>query len=204
MKEVISYHDFLVRFGHRFTGKGYDADGPSRWVVKKYLEKNKSLFKIAEIYETKKKNSVDLIIYTTEGRGIAIEIKDRQCPSDYYGDHVVEYNKIKGIRRQINNGLYQRAHLISLFEDGVMVMTGDIQVMRPDAWVTQDLCNEQTLVDPLHRDKKLKYLVHYPHHIKYYFGVILDEQGEYSDIYYSNVPFNLKDATRDINSNPLF
>lgn len=76
--------------------------------------------------------------------------------------------------------------------------------MRPDAWVTQDLCNEQTMVDPLHRDKKPKYLVHYPQHIKYYFGVILDEQGEYSDIYYSRTQFNLKDATIDINSNPLF
>lgn len=175
MKTVISYSEYKVKFADRFKKQGYDADEASRWVVKKYLEKNKSLFNITEIYETKKKNSVDLIITTNEGRGIAIEIKDRQCPSDYYGDHVVEWGKILGIRRQIRKGLYQRAHLISLFEDGVMVQTGDIQTMRPDAWVTQDLCNEQTLVDPLHRNKKPKYLVHYPQHIKYYFGVILDD-----------------------------
>lgn len=117
---------------------------------------------------------------------------------------MVEYKKIRGIRRQIRQGLYQRAHLISLFADGVMVMTGDIQAMRPDAWVTQDLCNEQTMVDPLHRDKTPKYLVHYPQHIKYYFGVILDDQGEYSDIYYSKMPFKFDKLTTEINSNPLF
>lgn len=204
MKTVISYSDYKVKFADRFEKQGYDADGASRWVVKKYLEKNKSLFNIAEIAETQKKNSVDLITYTNDGRGIAIEIKDRHFNADYYGDHVVEWDKILGIRRQIRKGLYQRAHLFSLFSDGVMVQTGDIQAMRPDAWVTQDLCNEQTMVDPLHRDKKPKYLVHYPQHIKYYFGVILDDQGEYSDIYYSRTQFNLKDATMEINSNPLF
>lgn len=175
MKTVISYSEYKVKFADRFKKQGYDADEASRWVVKKYLEKNKSLFNIAEIYETKKKNSVDLIITTNEGRGIAIEIKDRHFNADYYGDHVVEYNKIRGIRRQIRKGLYQRAHLISLFEDGVMVQTGDIQFMHPTAWISKELCNEQTMVDPHHRDKKPKYLVHYPQDIKYYFGVILDD-----------------------------
>ena len=77
MKTVISYSDYKVKFADRFKKQGYDVDGPSRWVVKKYLEKNKSLFNIAEIAETKKKNSVDLIISTNDGRVIAIEIKDR-------------------------------------------------------------------------------------------------------------------------------
>lgn len=126
MKEVISYSEYKVKFADRFKKQGYDSDEASRWVVKKYLEKNKSLFNISDIYATQKKNSVDLITYTNDGRGIAIEIKDRHFNADYYGDHVVEWGKILGIRRQIRQGLYQRAHLFSLFSDGVMVQTGDI------------------------------------------------------------------------------
>lgn len=121
MKTVISYSEYKVKFADRFKKQGYDADEASRWVVKQWLTKNKSLFNISEITETTKKNSVDFIIYTNDGRGIAIEIKDRQFNADYYGDHVVEWGKVLGIRRQIRKGLYQRAHLFSLFSDGVMV-----------------------------------------------------------------------------------
>lgn len=49
MKTVISYSDYKVKFADRFKGKGYDSDEMSRWVVKKYLEKNKSLFNISDI-----------------------------------------------------------------------------------------------------------------------------------------------------------
>lgn len=119
-------------------------------------------FNISAVTLTSGNNCADLIVTLTDGKRIAIECKDRQFPSTQYGDQVVEDVKINSLRKHITKGEYHRAHLITLFSDGVMTIAPDIQLEHKDSYIQTSLCNRQTMVDVNNREKIQKNLVHFP------------------------------------------
>lgn len=202
MKKIITYAELLQRMQPNLK-TGYDFDYISRQIVVTWLRQNAAKFNIAEVTETSGRNPADIIVKLTNDKCIAVECKDRQFPSTQYGDCVVEDIKIQSLRRHIQKGEYARAHLITLFSDGVMAIAPDIQAEHTDSRVQTSLCNYQTMVNPQARYKTEKNLVSFQQSLKYYFAFALDDNGKYS-IIFETEPINFQKVSTQLNSVQLF
>lgn len=202
MKQIITYKDLCSRYAGQF--KGYKFDELSRQIVVNWMKQYYHQFNIASVTLTEGNNCADLIVTLTDGKRIAIECKDRQFSSTQYGDQVVEDVKINALRKHIAAGEYHRAHLITLFSDGVMAIAPDIHLEHKDAYIQSSICNKQTMVDVNNREKTQKNLVHFPLALKYYFAFSMDENDSQASIIFSTEPLKFDKLTTEINSNALF
>ncbi len=168
---------------------GYDSDTISRYIIQEMLKG----YGVSNIIETQGNNSTDLIGILPNGIKAAFEIKDRECPSTKYNDHMIESIKLQSLIKRKQKNEFQQIFLISIFEDSTIYITKDIDTINYTK--TNKPCPTTTKLN----NHKLIYkevCIYKPTDIRY-LEINIKDKIEY--LHFSDTPFN------NIQSNkPLF
>ena len=145
--------------GCQMTDKDWEeVDLTSRQIFCKYLE---------QIGATEIKNSSGNCCYDIscqlKGKQIGFELKDRQIPSDKYGDQMIELYKEIGNDKRINRNEFEHCIVASFFTDNVIAMAN---IKDKDRTYKKEWCQNTTMIKGCSKKYVLKDTIHLPQRVK--------------------------------------
>ncbi len=187
MKQQISWKQFLEMNPRQ---SGFDADYYSRMIVKSFLQWGFGTLDV-DVEFTEGNNCSDLSWTSPKsGKKCLGEIKDRSgYDSKAFNDHIVEEIKIQSLARKIQNGVAEQASIFSIYNDGVLKLTRNIQSPGSFLGKQQSVCPRTTTLGD--NTPILKTLYKFKPDAQFYFRFIYDNETNRYQIQFSDKPFEV-------------
>lgn len=187
MKKYITWSEFTETNPRE---SGFDCDKWSRVVIKSFLQWAYNTLDI-DVDFTEGNNCSDLSwISPKSGKKYIGEIKDRYTyDSNSFNDHIVEEIKVQSLARKIHNNVAEQAGIFSIYNDGVIKVTKDIQGPGSFLGKQQSACPRTTTLG----DNTIiqKTLYKFKPDAQYYFRFVYDDEYNRYQIQFSEKSFVL-------------
>lgn len=187
MKQQISWKQFLEMNPRQ---SGFDADYYSRIIVKSFLQWGFGTLDV-DVEFTEGNNCSDLSWTSPKsGKKFLGEIKDRSgYDSKAFNDHIVEEIKVQSLARKIYNGVAEQASIFSIYNDGVLKLTRNIQGPGSFLGKQESPCPRTTTLG----DNTIiqKTLYKFKPDNQFYFRFLYDDETNRYTIEFSEKPFVL-------------
>lgn len=187
MKKYVTWSEFLEANPRQ---EKFDCDIWSRLVVKSFLQWGFGTLDV-DVEFTEGNNCSDLSwISPKSGKKFLGEIKDRSgYDSKAFNDHIVEEIKVQSLARKIYNGVAEQASIFSIYNDGVLKLTRNIQGQGSFIGKQESPCPRTTTLG----DNTIiqKTLYKFKPDNQFYFRFVYDDETNIYTIQFSEKPFEL-------------
>ena len=169
IKQYISFNDYKSNI----SLTGFDVDKPAREILKCFL----IVMGVNDdtIYQSEGNCSYDLL-YEMDGVKYAVEVKDRRFESTKYSDHCIEAVKLSALIQRKKKGEFQKIWLASVFADGMLVITKDIDQKENIKEAKSLSCPKTTTLND--HTSVIKHLIFYEQQFRYYFCLAITDTDE--------------------------
>ena len=180
--QYISFNDYKSNINL----DGFDVDKHAREVLKCFLIVMG--VNADTIYQSEGNCSYDLL-YEMDGVKYAVEVKDRRFESTKYSDHCIEDIKLASLIQRKKKGEFQKIWLASVFTNGVLSITKDIDQPQSVKGSQTVPCPKTTTLS----DNTIipKHLLLYEQQFTYYFCLAVTDTGEIIP-HFDKTPINIE------------